>query len=62
MIPFLAQLAQLDEHLSHDLHALTRRRVAVREALLRLRTGEAPALVAARLAHACPEVVQEMTQ
>ena len=62
MISFLAQLAQLDEHLSLGLHAWTRRRTAVREALTRLRTGEAPALVAARLAHACPEVVQEMTQ
>ena len=47
----------LEEHLSLSIHDATRQRVAVREALTRLRTGESPALVAARLEDTCPEML-----
>ena len=47
----------LDEHLSLSLHEQTTQRAAVREALTRLRTGESPALVAARLEDTCPELL-----
>ena len=53
----VAQLARLDEHLSLSIHEQTTQRAAVREALTRLRTGESPTLVAARLETTCPEML-----
>ena len=53
----IAQLARLEEHLSLSIHDATRQRAAVRDALTRLRTGESPALVAARLEDTCPEML-----
>lgn len=53
----VAQLARLEEHLSLSIHEQTTQRAAVREALTRLRTGESPDLVAARLEDTCPEML-----
>ena len=53
----IAQLARLHEHLSLAIHEQTTQRAVIREALTRLRTGEAPALVAARLEATCPEML-----
>jgi len=56
----VARLARLEEHLSLSIHEATRQRVAVHEALTRLRTGEAASLVLARLETTCPELREEM--